>query len=49
MIDGIADSLNDGATMYYTCHCTGKKVFEMMKKKLADRIQYISVGTVLKI
>ena len=49
LIDGIADSLNDGVTMYYTCHCTGKKVFEMMKKKLTDRIQYISVGTVLNI
>lgn len=49
LIDGIADSLNDGTTMYYTCHCTGKKVFEMMKKKLADRIRYISVGTVLKL
>ncbi len=49
LIDGIADSLNDGVTMYYTCHCTGKKVFEMMKKKLADRIQYISVGAILKL
>ncbi len=48
LIYGIADRLNDGDTMYYTCHCTGKKVYEMMKKRLSDRIQYISVGTKLE-
>lgn len=49
LINGIADRLNDGETMYYTCHCTGKKVYEMMKIKLTDRIQYISVGTKLEL
>lgn len=49
LIYGIADRLNDGDTMYYTCHCTGKKVYEMMKKRLSDRIQYISVGTKLEL
>ncbi len=49
LIDGITDSLNDGVTMYYTCHCTGKKVFEIMKRKLKDKVRYVSVGTVLEL
>ena len=49
LIDGISDSLNDGVTMYYTCHCTGKKVFEMMKKTLGEKIEYISAGRVFSL
>ena len=49
LIYGIADSLNDGATIYYTCHCTGKKVFEMMKKILGEKIEYISTGRVFSL
>ncbi len=49
LIDGIADSLNDGVTMYYTCHCTGKNVYEIMKKTLGDKIEYISTGRVFSL
>lgn len=49
LIYGIADRLNNGTTMYYTCHCTGKNVYEIMKKTLGDKIEYISTGYVFSL
>ena len=49
LINGIADRLNDGETMYYTCHCTGIKVYKIMKKILGDKIEYISTGSVFSL
>lgn len=47
LIDGIANALNKNKSTYYTCHCTGIKVYEQMKETLKDRLLYLSTGTEL--
>lgn len=44
LIDGIANALNKNTSTYYTCHCTGIKVYEQMKETLKDRLLYLSTG-----
>jgi len=36
-------------TQYYTCHCTGRKNFALLREEMKERIQYVPVGTVLRI
>lgn len=36
-------------TVYYTGHCTGAEQFSVMKKIMADRLHYLSTGTVIEI
>lgn len=49
IIDLIADSLLEKRSVYYTCHCTGKRAFKRMKEKLKDRLNYLSVGNLLEL
>lgn len=49
LIQEIAERLNDDATRYYTCHCTGEKAFNKMKEVLAERLIYISTGSEIEI
>lgn len=45
LINDIANALAKKSGIYYTCHCTGIKVYQQMKTTLKDRLQYISTGT----
>ncbi len=36
-------------TVYYTGHCTGTQQYAAMKKRMADRLQYLSTGTVVEL
>lgn len=47
LIEDITNALGKKSGIYYTCHCTGLKVYQQMKKSLNDRLQYISTGTEL--
>ena len=49
LIDDIANSLNKSTSTYYTCHCTGVKVYERMKETLNDKLLYLSTGTKLEL
>jgi 7,8-dihydropterin-6-yl-methyl-4-(beta-D-ribofuranosyl)aminobenzene 5'-phosphate synthase len=47
LIDNIANALNKNKSIYYTCHCTGVRVYEQMKETLKNKLLYLSTGTKL--
>lgn len=49
VIDAIARQLLSSGAMYYTCHCTGVKVYEKMKKIMGNSIAYLSAGMSIEI
>ncbi len=49
MLEVAAQKLLAYPCMYYTGHCTGGEQFEKMKKIMADRLQYLSTGTEIRI
>lgn len=44
VLDNAAEILSGYDTLYYTCHCTGKRQYEYMKKKMGDRLRYLASG-----
>ena len=40
-----AEKLLTYPTKYYTGHCTGELQYDVMKKIMADRLQYLSTGS----
>lgn len=34
---------------YYTCHCTGQVQYETLKRRMGDRLHYLSTGTVVEL
>ena len=49
MVIGAARKLMEYPTVYYTGHCTGWEQFAAMKKIMADRLHYLSTGSVLEL
>lgn len=49
LIETIANKLKQNSTKYYTCHCTGKKAFLVLKNILGEQIDYLSVGEIIKL
>ncbi len=49
LIMNIANELKQGKTVYYTCHCTGKNAYHIMKEILSERIGYLSAGCILNL
>ena len=43
-VGSLAKRLRQEPTHYYTCHCTGRRTYEMMKEDLGQQIQYLSAG-----
>lgn len=44
-IRGIAENLRSRGGMYYTCHCTGQKAYELLKKDMTEHIAYLATGS----
>ncbi len=44
-----AEELRKYKTKFYTCHCTGEKPYEAMKKILKDQIEYVHCGDTVDI
>ncbi|MBQ9833293.1 MAG: MBL fold metallo-hydrolase [Clostridia bacterium] len=44
-----ANVLNKSNAKFFTCHCTGEKQYNYMKKIMNDRIEYISCGQQINI
>lgn len=49
LVADIANELKKGGTVYYTCHCTGKRAFALMKEILPQRLSYLSAGDTITI
>lgn len=49
ILDFTAAELLKYKTKYFTCHCTGVKQYEYLKKKMKEQISYISAGKSFKI
>lgn len=45
----IADYLLSQNTEYYTCHCTGKKAFNILHNVMGKQIKYLSTGSFITI
>lgn len=49
VIEGVAAELKDSDTLFYTCHCTGRKAFGILKQSMQDKLEYLSAGMELEI
>ena len=45
----LAERLNAYKTVFYTCHCTGQKAYDMMREIMGDKLQYLSTGAVVEL
>lgn len=41
--------LKDSGSKYYTCHCTGLESYEILKKIMGEKIDYLATGSELRI
>lgn len=48
-VNQIADQLKQYDTRFYTCHCTGMQPYQHLKQKMGNQIEYLAVGSILKI
>lgn len=48
VIDKLGKYLLSTHCMFYTCHCTGEKPYQRLKKILKDNIQHIVVGSIIE-
>lgn len=49
IIEEYASELLKNDIVYYTCHCTGDKAFQILKKKMGSKIKYLSSGMEIKL
>lgn len=49
ILDKKADELLKTKAHFFTCHCTGEKQYEYMKKIMTNRLHYLSAGDVIEI
>jgi 7,8-dihydropterin-6-yl-methyl-4-(beta-D-ribofuranosyl)aminobenzene 5'-phosphate synthase len=45
----MAEYLKETGARYYTCHCTGKESYQILKKVMGDQIQYLAAGSQINI
>ena len=48
-VGSIAKRLRQEPTHYYTCHCTGRHAFDLMKEDLGQQLQYIATGDTVEV
>ena len=49
LITSIAKELYALDSKFYTCHCTGTKAYQIMKKEMKDKLDYLSAGMVVEL
>jgi 7,8-dihydropterin-6-yl-methyl-4-(beta-D-ribofuranosyl)aminobenzene 5'-phosphate synthase len=45
LIEEIGNELKKTATIYYTCHCTGKEPYQILKMMLGEQVNYLATGS----
>ena len=45
----IGQRLSEKSAQYYTCHCTGKKAYAILRTMMGDKIGYLAAGSVIEI
>lgn len=45
LISEVAEYLGGLNVKFYTCHCTGKKAYKILKDSMGEQLDYFSVGT----
>ena len=48
-LDQAAEILSRYDCTYYTCHCTGQRQYEYLKKQMGEKLQYVATGQVLEL
>ncbi|MDE6023918.1 MAG: hypothetical protein K2G45_00505 [Lachnospiraceae bacterium] len=48
LISEIAEYLGGLNVKCYTCHCTGKKAYKILKDCMGEQLDYFSVGTMIE-
>jgi Metal-dependent hydrolases of the beta-lactamase superfamily II len=43
-LEGLSEKLKEKNTLFYTCHCTGEKPYEILHKHMGEQIKYLSTG-----
>lgn len=49
LIEDIGKELKKYKTIFYTCHCTGDRPYEILKNIMGDQIHYIGTGEIIEI
>lgn len=49
LVAQISKRLTRNKTKYYTCHCTGEKAFQILRKTMNEKIDYLSTGSSIEI
>ena len=48
-LESEAAQLAASGTLFYTCHCTGKKQFDYLKERMGERLHYLAGGMSVEI
>ncbi|MGB4661378.1 MAG: MBL fold metallo-hydrolase [Mobilitalea sp.] len=48
-LENVASFMTRGNTIYYTCHCTGVKVYEFMRLMMKKQLNYLSTGNEIEL
>jgi len=49
LVRRLAENLADSETVFYTCHCTGQKAFDIMRETMGEKLKYLSTGSVVEL
>ena len=49
LVRGLAEELAAYDTVFYTCHCTGQKAYDLMREIMGEKLRYLSTGTTVEL
>lgn len=49
LVRGLAETLSAYDAVFYTCHCTGQKAFDIMREIMGEKLRHLATGTTVDI